>query len=101
MRRAITETDWDSLLRQNEADLSAERFERKMLELIAQYIPSKVIHDTKTSHEWLNDDCRRLIAEKRQAWGTDGYLEKRDACTQGLLRAYNSFVNAYGGNYPG
>jgi hypothetical protein len=84
--------DWDSVMSVGDADGSAGRFERKFMEFIEQFIPSKTFFETKSSHEWLDDGCRRLISAKRAAWGTADFIAKRDACTQGLFEAYNAYV---------
>ena len=63
-----------------------------MLHFMHQYIPHKTITDEKSAHQWLDDGCRRLIREQRSAWGSALFVEKRDACTFGLLEAYTAFV---------
>ena len=76
----------------DDADGSALRFERRLWEFMCRFIPRKRIADDKTQHQWVDEGCRRLIREKRLAWGTDEFAAKRDVCTRGLLDAYNAFV---------
>ena len=92
LRRAIADHVWAADIRPGDADGSARRFEERLLEHIVRYIPRKTIIDDKSEHRWLDDNCRRFIREKRAAWGTDLFITKRDACTSGLLEAYNGFM---------
>ena len=92
LRRAIVNLDWASVIRPDDADGSAQRFEETMLDFMYKWIPWKTIVDEKSGHEWLDDDCRRLVREKREAWGTTAFVTKRDACTTGLLEAYYRFI---------
>ena len=92
LRQAISNYDWSSDIVHGDADCSAERFQARLLNFIHKFIPRKVISDEKSGHQWLDETCRQLIREKREAWGTELFLEKRDACTNGLLEAYNAFI---------
>ena len=92
LRRAIADHVWAADIRPGDADGSARRFEERLLEYIVRYIPRKTIIDDKSEHQWLDDNCRRLIREKRAVWGTDLSITKRDACTSGLLEAYDGFM---------
>ena len=92
LKSALVATDWSALIVAGDADASASRFEEHLLDLIFRFIPSKIINDIKSSHEWLDDVCRRLIRRKRAAWGTDEFRVARDECTQGLLDAYHRFL---------
>ena len=92
LRQAISNYDWSSDIVHGDADCSAERFQARLINFIHKFIPRKVISDEKSGHQWLDETCRQLIREKRVAWGTKLFLEKRDACTNGLLEAYNAFI---------
>ena len=92
LRQAISNYDWSSDIVHGDADCSAERFQARLLNFIHKFIPRKVISDEKSGHQWLDETCRQLIREKREAWGTELFLEKRDNCTNGLLEAYNAFI---------
>ena len=92
LRQAIENHDWSSDIVEGDADGSAVRFEERLLYFIHRFIPRKLISDEKSSHRWLDDNCRKLIREKREAWGTESFVDKRDACTNGLLEAYNAFI---------
>ena len=92
LRQAISNHDWASEIVRGDADGSAKRFEERLLQFIHKFIPRKVITDEKSAHQWLDETCRKLIREKREAWGTELYVDKRDACTKGLLEAYNAFI---------
>ena len=92
LQKVLRDTDWLAILCANDVDGSVERFHRVLWALICDHIPSEVISETKTSHEWLDDNCRRLIRLKREAWGTLEFVTRRDECTRGLLEAYDAFV---------
>ena len=92
LRRAIAAINRDEIIIANGADGSTLRFEQHLLHLIMWFEPGKTVFDTKSSHVWLNDACRRLIGEKQRAWGTDAFIPKRDECTTGLLRACYDYV---------
>ena len=92
LRRAIANTDWRRFIFADDADMSAANFERELLRLIREFVPSKVIRDEKRDHAWLDDSCKELVRRKREAFGTNDYIARRDECTAGLLAAYNAFV---------
>ena len=92
LRRAIAAINRNEIIIANGADGSTLRFEQHLLHLIMWFEPGKTVFDTKSSHVWLNDACRRLIGEKQRAWGTDAFIPKRDECTTGLLRACYDYV---------
>ena len=92
MRRAISNTDWRRFFLADDADSSAVNSERELLRLIRVFVPSKVIRDENRDHAWLDDNCKELVRRKREAFGTDEYIARRDECTAGLLAAYNAFV---------
>ena len=99
MRRAIADTEWDAIIVANGADRSTLRFEQHLMPLIVQLVHGKTVTDTKSSHAWLNDECRRLIAEKKRDWGIDAFITERDWCTTGLLRAHHDYVQQILTNY--
>ena len=71
LRRAICNTDWHQFISPVDADASATNFERELMRLIRKLIPSRVFHNEKKDHAWLDDRCRALVAAKRAAFGTD------------------------------
>ena len=92
LQNAIRVIDWTEVIKEDDADGSAKRFEERLFGLICDHIPNVVIKDIKSNHEWLDDECRKLIRLKREAWGTSSFVQCRDECTQGLLSAYYRFL---------
>ena len=84
--------DWPTLIRNDDADGSAQRFTSLLLHTAKKYIPQKWITDSSGTHPWLDDECRRLIQAKRAARGTDSFVLRRDECSRGLAEAYNKYV---------
>ena len=46
----------------------------------------------KSTHPWVNEHCRALVARKREAEGTEAYAEALRECSEGLLEAYKKWV---------
>lgn len=92
MRAHLASVDWFLVIRSGEVDASAERLTSEILHAIKRFIPQKIIQDRRGSHPWLDDVCRCAIRAKRLARGSSNYVARRNACSEVLRSAYNSFV---------
>ena len=57
------------MLLQGDVDDCIVLFTNLLLDVARQFIPQKVVFDMSASHPWLDNKCRRLIAEKGAARG--------------------------------
>ncbi len=48
------------------------------MDLVRAHVPSKILSDEKSTHPWLTEHCKGLIARKRAAHGTDAFPALRD-----------------------
>jgi hypothetical protein len=51
-----------------------------------------VLKERKSTHPWLNDTVRSLVAKKHEADGTADETKAREACSKGILDAYATFA---------
>ena len=72
LRQAVSDTDWDSILVRDDPEGSTARFTDRLSDLVREQIPSKTLRDEKSTHPWLTEHCKALIARKRAAHGTEG-----------------------------
>ena len=92
LRQAVRDTDWKTVLDLEDPEGSAERFTTRIMDLVRAHVPSKILSDEKSTHPWLTEHCKGLIARKRAAHGTDAFPALRDECSRALTDAYNDFV---------
>ena len=52
-----------------------------ILDAAKQFIPKRQLSEFKCSHPWLNDRCRKAIAQKTAAGHQDNYEEECMKCT--------------------
>ncbi len=92
LRQAVSDTDWDSILVRDDPEGSTARFTDRISDLVREHIPSKTLRDEKSTHPWLTEHCKALIARKRAAHGTEAFSAIRDECSKALTDAYNEFI---------
>ncbi len=93
MQEHLRSMEWANIIVGDDVDGSVGRFTDLLLDAARRFIPQKRVRDQGDSHPWLDDECRRLILEKRLARGTLDFVSRRDACSQGLAAAYNGFIS--------
>ena len=69
LSEALQAEDWKQLLGED-PHLAAEIFTDTVLATAKRFIPNRVIITEKSSHPWINNQCRRAIAEKCAAEGS-------------------------------
>ena len=91
LKQELLDIDWRSVLA-----LSADEAAEKMVDLITEKvnncIPRKWIKDKVWSHPWLNDNCRRALQRKRDAFGTCNFERLRDECSRTYLDAHSAYI---------
>ena len=93
LKSHLRDVDWHEVLRidasANALDVT-RRFTSYVLQTCARFIPysRKVIE--KGAHPWLDDQCRRSLADKHAAFGSPDYLEKCQACSSAISKAYSN-----------
>ena len=84
--------DWQSMLVNLDPNLAAKVFIDYILSAAKKFIPFRVAQTYKSSHPWLNDVCKELVARKRAAFGTPSFQACQTDCSAGLLREYSKYV---------
>ncbi len=88
----LTATNFDQFLRDLDVDNATKIFTEKVLEAARRHIPSRKIREHKGTHPWLNDVCRRAIAEKHSRLGFDDYDEACHRCTEILKENFADYI---------
>ena len=73
-------------------DLAMAKLTSELKSVMIQFVPNRIAKTVKSSHLWLDANCREAIRSKLQAFGTPSYTEKRDACTLTLRNAYARYI---------
>ena len=68
------------------------KFTNHVLNIASEYIPKSRRIPRAYNHQWLNDECLRLLEEKYAAEGTLAYADKQRLCTEGLLRHHQLHI---------
>ena len=84
--------DWKFMLSNLDPDAATKTFTDYVLSTAKKFIPFRLVQTYKSSHPWLNDICKELVAKKRAAFGTLGYQVRQAECSAGLLREYSKYV---------
>ena len=63
-----------------------------ILEEAKRFIPHRIVRVLKSSHPWLNEECKRLVRDKHRAEGTGTYEDEVKRCSAGLGEAYQRYV---------
>ena len=71
MRHMLTEADW-SFLEGGNPHNGAQQFHDIIIQAAAQCIPTKTLHERKSTHPWLTKEVEELVLAKHAAQGTDG-----------------------------
>ena len=93
LNRAFSTVDWASFFANASPDTAAASLTEKILTTARRFIPTKTTTTRPYEHPWIDDECRRLLAQKHAAVGTDGFAAARDACTVGFSAAQARFLH--------
>ena len=91
VRRDLKSFDWRPI-----DVLSVDDAERYLhdgvLNILGRHIPSRVLHERKSAHPWVNDRCLSAIRMKNAAVGTDNSASEAKRCSDILFEEYLSYV---------
>ena len=73
-------------------DRATTNFSNFLLVTARKHIPVHTKTVRKSTHPWMDDGCLELVRRKREAEGTPEYEERLRECSQGILAAYNKYV---------
>ena len=93
LRKAMFSEDW-SWRSGVDANIGAEQFTARVLELAGQFIPKRCLHERKSTHPWINETVLRAVREKLAAQGTDLERERqaRKHCSACIMEEYCKYV---------
>lgn len=88
----LLEFDWKALFQDLKADEIVTIFTSTVLDIAKKFIPFEWKSIQKSKHPWLNDECKKLVSDKNNAFGTPSFEEKRDNCSNGFFEEYQRYV---------
>ena len=91
LRQAFATQDWN-WMEHLSSDSAATQLTQIILAQARNFIKTKQVEDTKSSHPWLSDRVANAVAAKGRAPGTDEALEATVECSQVILQEYFCFV---------
>ena len=68
--------DWHFFFSGLDVDAMVTKFTNHVLNIASEYIPKSRRIPRAYNHQWLNDECLRLLEEKYAAEGTSAYADK-------------------------
>lgn len=89
---SLRQEDCANVFDKNDVDSTVARLNDVLMHAVRAHIPSRLKGEEKRHHEWPGDNCRRAVREKREAFGTQVFLSKRDACSQVPSEAFSAYV---------
>lgn len=92
MNEDISSADWSFLNVAADADAAASPFTDMLVGFMARHISKRTLRERKSSHPWINDVALRLIAKKRDAFGTADEQNACDECSAGLRTEFGRHV---------
>ena len=91
LKELLAEERWD-FLEVLQPDEGTEVLTAKLLEHLRACVPHRELAEKKRSHPWLTSRVLQLVEEKRAAAGTNQERAAAEACSEGILQEYRSYV---------
>ena len=91
--KALDSVKWLELFNGLDVHAAADAFAKTVLDAAKKYIPSRNMKTVKSTHPWLNDECRRLVSAKLAAVGTLEFADRQAECSRGMVSAYYEYVS--------
>ena len=88
--RDLAVTDWNKMIGNNSVDEAVRIFTDHVLNTAQTYIRYRRQPLSKSTHPWINDECRTAIARRDAARGTPDEFLAMQSCSAVLLRAFRS-----------
>ena len=85
MRQLLEDTDW-ALLEVCDPDIGAQYINDAILAAAKQCIPTKVLHQRKSTHPWLTEDIQEMVRAKQSAEGTPEERAAAERCSGAILK---------------
>ena len=89
---SLKNINWASFFAGLGADAATTAFTDTLLHWSHEHIPTSTREVLKSSHPWLDANCRRAIADKIAAEGTAAYSKARQHCTSVIVRAHQKYI---------
>ena len=93
LNKALADANWAGVFQGHSASDGAKNLTETILDYAARFIPFGTKQVPRGQHPWINDKCRQMMAEKIDAYGTPNYEQKRERCSQELLKSYSHFIS--------
>ena len=88
--RALLEIKWE--LMPDDIDDAQDFFTSSVLNAVRQFVPNRVIKFSKSSHPWINNECKKAIEAKYRAFGSRNFAALRDECSRTLQRTFQQYT---------
>ena len=90
MQQILTDADW-SFLQGGNPHNGAKQFHDIITQAAAECIPTKTLHERKSTHPWLTKEVEELVLAKHVAQGTNGELKAAETCSKAILKEHRAF----------
>ncbi|CAE8639656.1 unnamed protein product [Polarella glacialis] len=87
----LSRVNWSTLL-PDDSDAAAQILTDTILARARRRIPYKEMPLFKSTHPWLNDRCKQLVAAKCAAAGTTAFAVKQAECSQGIFQEHAAYI---------
>ena len=91
LRSAFQNANWEEII-SHEVDEAADNLTNHILDTARRFIPMRAITEHKSSHPWLDDECRKAVRRKGEAEGTDSYTSECQRCSETISRSYQRYI---------
>ena len=92
LKAYFSDVEWFRALPSSDPEKATAVMPSIILDGVRRFIPCRQIVECKGQHPWFNDHCRRLVAERDAAFGGPSFDCRRDACSKGILEAYDAHI---------
>ena len=75
------------------ADKAAETLQNEILAAAKEFVPSKILKETKSTHPRINERVMKLVRLKHNAENTTQAGVAREACSRGLKEEFEKYVS--------
>ncbi|CAE8622924.1 unnamed protein product [Polarella glacialis] len=92
LQSLFSSTHWQSILGASCPESMLANLVNYILGAARLHIPVKYITVRKSTHPWLTPRCIELVAAKRKAEATPGYVLLQVQCSNALRDAYSAYI---------
>ena len=92
MKKRINSTDWIQIFEHCSVEQIVDVFTKFLLNLVHDFVPTTWVHSKGSSHPWLSQASKKIIAAKRNAEGTDDFGRLQQVCSEQVRDDYGKFI---------